>query len=178
MNIKTGNLKLKLEPRMVGECDLVAPLLLLLVLLVQPSDSYRDYGFPFSITCFTCMNGSSNAACNQVAIDRPCPDHLPVCRTQHNISHGRTISVRKECSAQLECEIQPGCYRDKHLQVCISCCSESYCNEDIPWTLEQAKFLRSSSNLSNQPTSDPHLPIFLLVFYNLILGKLFNSNNM
>ena len=48
LNIKTGNLKLKLEPRMVGECDLVAPLLLLLVLLVQPSDSYRDYGFPFS----------------------------------------------------------------------------------------------------------------------------------
>ncbi|XP_023328605.1 ly6/PLAUR domain-containing protein 6B [Eurytemora carolleeae] len=124
----------------------VQVILTILLHLVCVSTGYRDQGFPTSITCFTCSNRTSNPGCNQVAVDRPCPAHLPACMSRHNLSNGRTISVSKTCSTKQECTQLTGCYRDQQLQVCISCCDESYCNEGIPWTPVQAVYIKSDAD--------------------------------
>ena len=86
------------------------------------------------ITCWTCANQSSNGACNDWAPDVQCPVEYSVCKSVHhvNVITMETESVTKSCSAATACDV--GC-RDAagdDVMECVSCCTGSYCNEDIP----------------------------------------------
>ena len=89
--------------------------------------------FFFSVTCYFCVNVTSNEQCNRFAIDVPCPSgkktswrlalaslkatcpsHTStgqtVCQNTHVMDHrGRTVSVDKKCSTDDACSSQVGC---------------------------------------------------------------------
>ena len=112
------------------------------------------------LTCWTCANKTDNEACNDWAPDVMCPADHSVCKSVHhvNIVTMETESVTKTCSAPDECSSRDvGCHdtgRDDDVKRCVSCCTESYCNEAVPSdqssaiSLSVTSLTSTSSNLS------------------------------
>ena len=92
--------------------------------------SYED------ITCWTCANKTDNEACNNWAPEIRCPIGHSVCKSVHRFDRitMEIISVTKTCSLPERCSgSDVGCRPvDVTVSECISCCTESYCNEEIP----------------------------------------------
>ena len=88
------------------------------------------------LTCWTCNNQTNNEACNNWAPDVQCPVGHSVCKTVHrmNMDTMETETITKMCSPPKECSV--GCYDVMNVwditRECVTCCTESYCNEDIP----------------------------------------------
>lgn len=87
------------------------------------------------ITCWTCAEKTGNEACNNWAPELRCPLGHSVCKTVHRFDEitMETVSLSKMCSLPEMCSnTQIGCRRvQAEENECISCCTESYCNEDI-----------------------------------------------
>ena len=115
------------------------------------------------VTCYTCKSSSSNASCNMKAVDRPCPGEADICLTIHQMAekksinsgliHFFTASVEKKCVSKIECQREQGCKTVKgNGRKCGSCCTRSYCNEEIPWHEEDIR--RISMNEAQWKTTN------------------------
>ena len=89
------------------------------------------------ITCWTCTNKTDNEACNNWAPEVRCPNRHSVCKSVHrfDVVTMETVYVTKTCSLPSKCSINDvGCRGVAGTESqCTACCSESYCNEDIPY---------------------------------------------
>jgi len=126
------------------------------------------------LTCWTCPERSSNDACNDWAPDKFCSENRTVCQTFHRLNWRtqESLLVTKRCTFEHECnEAAVGCFETHHPDIleCISCCTESYCNELIPFNHTSALALSSVTNTASISQSPwrPHwtLLIFLLILF-------------
>jgi len=88
-----------------------------------------------ALTCWTCPNKTDNEACNTWAPDVHCPTNHTVCQTLHRVdTQRRSILVHKSCAKVDECtQDHVGCvHTDSGVMECMSCCTDSYCNEAVP----------------------------------------------
>jgi hypothetical protein len=107
------------------------------------------------LTCWTCQNQTNNEACNNWAPDVQCPIGHSICKSVHRIDTVtmETRVISKMCSPSDGCSV--GCHDitedTVNTRECVSCCSDSYCNEAIPTdsmsaiTLSLAPFTSTSS---------------------------------
>ena len=126
------------------------------------------------LTCWTCNNQTDNEACNNWAPDVQCPVGHSVCKAVHRMDMDttETETITKMCSPPKECSV--GCYDVTETGVvareCVTCCTESYCNEDIPTdflsaiTLSLAPFASDSSCIHGIVSYIHVISIFSLVF--------------
>ena len=57
-----------------------------------------------------------------------------------------TAGVAKMCSTRTDCSMQAGCSMWEGRRVCSTCCQQSYCNEGVPWGVEDVNMLRSTGS--------------------------------
>ncbi|XP_026529280.1 ly6/PLAUR domain-containing protein 6B [Notechis scutatus] len=126
--------------------------------------------FPSSFKCFTCDNVIDNFNCNRWAEDKWCPRNTQYCLTIHHFtSHGRSLSVTKQCATREECHFV-GCHhhRETSHTECVSCCEGMICNVDVPTNHTNAVFVvlhaRKTSGGSRQTISISLLVILIIVF--------------
>ncbi|XP_046402416.1 uncharacterized protein LOC124168305 isoform X2 [Ischnura elegans] len=134
-------------------------------------------GSPSSeITCYTCVNVSSNDECNRFAIDRPCPKGGDYCLTLHVMDKERSVLVNKRCASLNDCARDAtGCTTNNQGQTqCISCCDEPYCNDFAPSNSTNALFYRSGA--TGLTTKYKHWDVVLRVF--LVLVAAFRAHTL
>ena len=138
------------------------------------------------LTCWTCANKTDNEACNDWAPDVICPAEHSVCKSIHhvNIVTMETESVTKTCSAPDECSSRDvGCHdtgRDDDVKRCVSCCTESYCNEAVPSNQLSAISLSVTSLTStgSQLSHSHHIVLVVAILKSLlILTSLWMNNS-
>ncbi|XP_064595844.1 ly6/PLAUR domain-containing protein 6B-like [Liolophura sinensis] len=118
-----------------------------------------------SITCWTCPNKGSNLECNNWAPDRYCPQDQSVCQTAHTFSDvtGQVASLRvdKRCVAPEKCT--------RH-DTCISCCTTSYCNEEVAHDNHSA--IQFSITLLGSAACNKlsYCPVFILGYLAMLMG--------
>ncbi|XP_064595843.1 ly6/PLAUR domain-containing protein 6B-like [Liolophura sinensis] len=129
-----------------------------------------------SITCWTCPNKGSNLECNDWAPDRYCPQGQSVCQTVHTFSDvtGQVASVRvnKQCVDPEKCTRHDvGCRTDKttNTKTCISCCTTSYCNEEVAHDNNSA--IRFSVTLFGSAACNKltYWPVFILGYLAMLM---------
>ncbi|XP_046402285.1 ly6/PLAUR domain-containing protein 6B-like [Ischnura elegans] len=102
------------------------------------------------ITCYTCVNVSTNDECNRFAIDRPCPEGGDYCLTLHvmdSVDRDRSVLVNKRCASLDDCiGDATGCTSAYGQTQCVSCCDQPYCNDSVPSNSTNAVFYRSSAS--------------------------------
>uniref|UniRef100_A0A8C6X7M0 LY6/PLAUR domain containing 6B n=1 Tax=Naja naja TaxID=35670 RepID=A0A8C6X7M0_NAJNA len=118
-----------------------------------------------SFKCFTCDNVIDNFNCNRWAEDKWCPQNTQYCLTVHHFtSHGRSLSVTKQCATREECHFV-GCHhhRETSHTECVSCCEGMICNVDVPTNHTNAVFAvlhaQRTSGGSRQTISISLLPL-------------------
>ena len=125
-------------------------------LLAKISMNINAYsnGWQQDITCWTCAKKTDNDVCNNWAPEVLCPIRHSICKTVHRFDEVtlKTVSLTKSCSLPEQCsQSDVACRRiDEAESECISCCTESYCNEDIPY--DQVTAVSLSRTLLNLGT--------------------------
>lgn len=142
---------------MMSECQLFLIHHILCVLIFAyhcHAARSRNYHHPepeeWEITCYTCVNLTSNSHCNSLAIDRPCPKGTDFCHTMHIFGEdGESVHVNKKCAQRAECSVNDvGCFHVSGLEgqtLCISCCDLQYCNEQVPMNASTAVLIDTRS---------------------------------
>jgi len=136
-----------------------------------PSLEFDSQASAEGMTCYFCVNVSSNYMCNRFAIDVPCSTDLTVCHNSHVMDdQGNTLSVSKKCATEEMCSSQVGCHQmagSANHTVCVACCDLAYCNEDVPHNGSTAIFHRSRtaafSSGSRTFLPDGQSPVFFII---------------
>ena len=102
----------------------------------------------------------------------PCLAGYTVCKSVHsfNMFTKETDYVIKTCAKQEECALDHvGCDDTDDSTECVTCCTEDYCNEDVP--TDQLSAVLLSVLTTTDMTSSSSLPefkAFILTFLLLL----------